>query len=269
MLLADALATLLPRIHAIGHLAPQPSAPHQLPPLRFDYWTLHCFSQGFEPYYLVDDLEVSIPCGGFMLLPPGRQFRRGVRHYTPPAWRAWVYFEWQVADGILPEEMVVGEVSEPDRLRQMLWRLNDRFHLGDEQERRANAGLLIELLCTLLLPAQPDAPLDDHHRMLRQLEALVQQPADRSPHLATALHAPGLSYDHRARQFRQWYGESPRDYLMRRRMERAADMIRETELSITAIAEQLGYGDLSYFGRCFKKIHGQSPAHWRQLAGSD
>jgi len=265
MSIQDLLRSSVPSIRHMGRIRFKGGAGHRLNELRLESWSLHCFAPEIEPWYTVEGEPVSIPTGGFMLLPPGWRWQRGVHGSVPDSWRAWIYFDWPALDRQRLTEPCIGQPPDPRRLRQMLWRLNDRYHLGDDRERVCLSGLLIELLCELLLPPQAEQALDDHHRMLRQLEDLAHMPMDCCPPLEEALGDAGVSYDHRVRQFREWYGENPRDYLMRRRMERAADLLRETADSIASIAEQLGYHDISYFGRCFRRIWGKSPASWRRL----
>lgn len=57
------------------------------------------------------------------------------------------------------------------------------------------------------------------------------------------------------------------DYLTELRMEKAKELLRESELKIQAIAEQVGYQH-SYFNRIFKKLEGVTPSHYRERSRS-
>jgi transcriptional regulator GlxA family with amidase domain len=70
----------------------------------------------------------------------------------------------------------------------------------------------------------------------------------------------GVSQAHFARSFREAFGVPPHRYLLTRRIERATALLRETELSITAIAFQTGWESLGTFGRTFRDITGESPS---------
>jgi transcriptional regulator GlxA family with amidase domain len=78
-----------------------------------------------------------------------------------------------------------------------------------------------------------------------------------------------VSPAHFSRQFRQTFGESPHRYLQRRRVERAMDLLRETDRSVTEICFDVGWGSLGTFSRTFREIVGESPSAYRErFAGS-
>ena len=69
----------------------------------------------------------------------------------------------------------------------------------------------------------------------------------------------GVSAAHFARSFRQAFGVPPHRYLLTRRIERATALLRDTDLTITAIAFQTGWESLGTFGRIFRDITGHTP----------
>jgi transcriptional regulator GlxA family with amidase domain len=80
------------------------------------------------------------------------------------------------------------------------------------------------------------------------------------PRLARVSH---VSEAHFARSFKEAFGIPPHRYLLTRRMERAAALLRDTDLSITEIAFQTGWNSLGTFGRTFRDITGESPGELR------
>jgi len=73
----------------------------------------------------------------------------------------------------------------------------------------------------------------------------------------------GISEAHFARSFKQAFGLPPHRYLLTRRIERAAALLRDTDLSVTDIAFQTGWNSLGTFGRIFRDIKGESPSELR------
>ena len=69
----------------------------------------------------------------------------------------------------------------------------------------------------------------------------------------------GVSEAHFARSFKQAFGVPPHRYLLTRRIERASALLRDTDLPITDIAFQTGWGSLGTFGRTFRDITGENP----------
>ena len=65
------------------------------------------------------------------------------------------------------------------------------------------------------------------------------------------------------REFQQTFNESPGKWLLRKRVERAANLISNTDKSITQIAFDAGFEDLSHFSRAFKKLMGMTPSKFK------
>jgi transcriptional regulator GlxA family with amidase domain len=72
-----------------------------------------------------------------------------------------------------------------------------------------------------------------------------------------------VSEAHFARSFKQAFGVPPHRYLLTRRLERAAALLRDTDLSITQIALRTGWESLGTFGRTFRNVTGESPGDLR------
>ena len=75
-----------------------------------------------------------------------------------------------------------------------------------------------------------------------------------------------VSEAHFARSFKQAFGVPPHRYLLTRRIERATALLRDTDLSITEIAFQTGWGSLGTFGRTFRDVTGENPGAIRSRA---
>jgi AraC-like DNA-binding protein len=69
----------------------------------------------------------------------------------------------------------------------------------------------------------------------------------------------GLSVHHFARAFKQSVGEPPHRYIIRRRVERANELLLETELPLTEVALAVGFSDHSHLARHFRRVKGLTP----------
>jgi AraC-like DNA-binding protein len=76
----------------------------------------------------------------------------------------------------------------------------------------------------------------------------------------------GYSRFHFARAFAAAYGESPRAYLTRRRIERAKELLRTANLSVTEICLLVGFSSPGSFSSRFRALVGQSPTDYRAAA---
>ncbi|MGG4340274.1 AraC family transcriptional regulator [Paenibacillus lautus] len=74
----------------------------------------------------------------------------------------------------------------------------------------------------------------------------------------------GVHRTHLYCEFIRAYGISPSHYLMKLRMERAAVLLTETDVSVTEAAFSLGYSNLHTFSRAFAKYYHTSPTSYRQ-----
>ena len=109
---------------------------------------------------------------------------------------------------------------------------------------------------------------DRNRRMLRTRDTMDRafaQPLD-VPALARVAH---ISPAHFSRQFRATFGETPHRYLQRRRVERAMELLRETDRPVTEICFDVGFNSLGTFTRTFREIVGEPPSAYRARFAGD
>jgi AraC-like DNA-binding protein len=75
--------------------------------------------------------------------------------------------------------------------------------------------------------------------------------------------AAGLSRAHFSREFRRAFGEAPHAYLLTRRLERAAALLRTTDNSVAEICFSVGLQSVGSFTTSFSRTYGQSPTAYR------
>jgi AraC-like DNA-binding protein len=75
--------------------------------------------------------------------------------------------------------------------------------------------------------------------------------------------AAGLSRAHFSREFRRAFGESPHAYLLTRRLERAAALLRTTDRSVADVCFSVGLQSLGSFTTSFTRTYGLSPTAYR------
>ena len=76
--------------------------------------------------------------------------------------------------------------------------------------------------------------------------------------------AAGLSRAHFSREFRRCFGEPPHSYLLTRRLERAAALLRVTDWSVTDICFAVGASSVGSFTASFGRVFGRSPTAYRR-----
>jgi AraC family transcriptional regulator, arabinose operon regulatory protein len=103
-------------------------------------------------------------------------------------------------------------------------------------------------------------------RVRRTLEYLQRHFARRLRVEALAAMA-GLSASQYTERFRMLTGDSPKSYLMRLRIRRAAQLLEQSQDTIANIARQVGYDDALYFSRAFRRVHDTCPSAYRDAHG--
>jgi AraC-like DNA-binding protein len=75
--------------------------------------------------------------------------------------------------------------------------------------------------------------------------------------------AAGLSPAHFSREFRRTFGEAPHQYLLTRRLERAAALLRNTDRTVTEICFAVGLASVGSFTTSFRRVYGVPPLAYR------
>jgi AraC-like DNA-binding protein len=83
------------------------------------------------------------------------------------------------------------------------------------------------------------------------------------PTLARTAHA---STAHFSRSFKRTFGETPHQYLLRRRIERAKELFRSTDWSVTAVSVAVGFHSLGSFSTAFRDLIGEPPSEYAKRA---
>jgi AraC family transcriptional regulator len=98
---------------------------------------------------------------------------------------------------------------------------------------------------------------------LRRVADYVDSHLSKKIALSDLAAVAGLSRMHFASQFRIATGLRPHEYLLRQRIRRADELLRNTTLTIVEVAFSVGFQTQAHFTTVFKRIAGSTPAQWR------
>jgi len=98
---------------------------------------------------------------------------------------------------------------------------------------------------------------------MRRAHDLIDRDYAEALDLDVMAREAGYSKYHFARTFAMAYGETPRAYLTRRRVERAKNLLRTANLSVTEVCFLVGFESLGSFSSLFRRLVGQSPSVYR------
>ncbi|HLJ55022.1 MAG TPA: AraC family transcriptional regulator [Chthonomonadaceae bacterium] len=113
------------------------------------------------------------------------------------------------------------------------------------------------------LPAARAATRLEVYRRTLQARDFMEASLDRPLTVSEIASVACFSPFHFLRSFRQVFHETPHQYLTRRRIERAQDLLQHTELSITNVCLDVGFESLGSFSTLFRRHMGVSPERFR------
>ena len=100
---------------------------------------------------------------------------------------------------------------------------------------------------------------------VRLVESYIEEHLDQQILVANLSALVRLSEAHFSRAFRLAYGEPPHAYIVRRRVERAAQLMLGSRDSLSEIALKCGFHDQAHLSKQFRQLTGETPAAWRRL----
>jgi AraC-like DNA-binding protein len=113
-----------------------------------------------------------------------------------------------------------------------------------------------------------DAPLDGSHGLaaaaLKKITAAIRGDLSRPWTVDELAGTLGLSAGHFSRSFRRSTGASPRQWLIRQRVDAAMDKLLMTDETLSQIAIACGFAEQAHFTRTFTRLIGSSPGAWRR-----
>ncbi|WP_155398742.1 MULTISPECIES: AraC family transcriptional regulator [unclassified Rhizobium] len=100
---------------------------------------------------------------------------------------------------------------------------------------------------------------------LNKLISVVNTRADYRMTVSEMAETVGLSESWFANVFKQTTGKTPLQWQLSRRVGLAQNMLAESDLSVAAIAAQLGFSDQAHLTKTFRQVAGETPAAWRRM----
>ncbi|MEK4357633.1 AraC family transcriptional regulator [Paenibacillus sp. FSL M7-1455] len=198
------------------------------------------------------------------------------RYYFPEGGPEWSFMfilmrpslilpNWQEAKSRMGQAPHLPATSRPIRLLQDIWEQANDGRITDPFTASSYVYQFVSELCRFAIAPQGERRhwpekvrqaaryIDTHYGSMISLDQLSER--------------LGVSKYHLLRTFAAATGETPSEYLNRVRIEQAMRLLRQTDLGIERIAEEVGYSGGSYFIKVFRKMTGRTPGSFRSEQG--
>lgn len=128
--------------------------------------------------------------------------------------------------------------------------------------RVESRGILYQLIAKFLKDARPKEDFSDDR--IQTALSYIRKHLDERINISDLAVLACLSEDHFIRVFTKEVGDTPINYITKRKMERAQLLLATEKQPVKSIAYSLGYSDHSYFNRIFKSKIGMTPLQYRE-----
>ena len=246
----------------------QTAPAHSFGPYARNHYLFHYVIDG-RGVLLANEKEYQISAGHGFLVVPGQ-----ITSYAADDHDPWEY-TWVEFDGLRAHESLslagisgsqpiyTARSPEAGRLLQdeMLYIVNHAdaspIHLI------AHGFLFLDQLVQSSAGRRPPSEYRLRDFYIKEALTFIEQNFQRDVSIEEIAAVCGLNRSYFGKVFREAVGESPQAYLLHYRMARAAQLLKETRLSIGEIARQVSYDNQLHFSRAFKNVHGVSPREYR------
>lgn len=228
--------------------------------VRKDFYLMYILD-GRMPITINGQLRL-ICKGNLLIIAPGTKY-----HYQSECGSKlsylWIHFTGRDAEEILEHfKIPVNSVLNPEvhnSMQEKWYRLFKEFITNDEYFYDVSSGVFKEILASFSRYISNK----NINKMLYRSIIYIHEHYFENISVAKLAETENLSETHYRLCFRRITGTSPSKYIIGRRMEAAVALLEDSEKSLSEIAKAVGYEDVYYFGRIFKKEIGISPGRFR------
>ena len=217
---------------------------------------------------VVDNQHYTARPGRLFIFPPFRLHKVQVDHSDKnPYHRTTMHIEQSVVESALSafprhqaQFAALAASNLPAQIYEQFQRLED-----NEQTTACEVAFLMMQLMTFL-PEQPQRYPPRQQTVASRIMNWIEAHYASKFSLDQLACDLGLSRSYTSRVFRQQTGGNIHEYLLTRRIKRSCDLLRNSDESIDAIALAVGFGEVTYFITCFKKMMRQTPLQYRKAS---
>ena len=233
----------------------------------FDYFVLDFAETGTLELSLDSAPPVQLSGPVAWLTFPGIKFEFGIKEHGSSSWNhRYIAFYGPFADDLLkrklfPMHYPIISIHNKARFVQAYDELLN--YLDDPILGNDRAAVMLEGLLLQLHEQEFEQKRDCMDSRIKQLIIEIKKLPARKWDFRNEAKKMGLSYSHFRKLFYDGVNQPLNAFLIEERMNYAAKLLRESNLTISEISDQCGYDDIYYFNKSFKKHHNIPPGKFR------
>ena len=229
-------------------------------PLRyFEFYSISHLLEGEGLYLDAEGKEQFISKGQVVIITPGTVHLYG--GYKTEFVESFLLFTGPVADYMRDAGIIsttIWDMGKVPRLNRAI-----DLALDPSSASQIQANITLQQVLMDLYHANSRIESEKQHLRLIQLLSEIRYTTDRWWTVSEMARYCDVSESYFRNIFRQYTGQSPKQYIDESKMRRAAELLCSSNLSIHKIAERFAYSDPYHFSKRFKQLTGFSPKHYR------
>lgn len=254
-------------VYNVGYQKCEPD--YQWGPGIRDHYCIHHILSG-SGTYTTGKISVRLKAGDTFILFPGVELEYQADSEEP--WEyGWAGFMGADAASIIRNTefsrespyILKGRVPE-EKIREGIGNIY-RAKGNNYESAVAMAGALYSLLAVFMQYAEKeDRQTDTQETYVERAQSYIGNNYSYPITVEDVAAYVGISRSHLFRSFQSYLRQSPKEYLTEYRIKQACRLLRETGLSVSAIAYSVGFENNLYFSKAFRKQKGISPSEYRK-----
>ena len=220
----------------------------------------------------IDNKRIDLPAGSLVFYLPG-QYREYDLYRNSRSKSYYIFFEGDACEEIVRELKLdarnVYNVGPDMQLTSLFDNLVSEYSAKNDHYEYMCQSYLLGILTSIARSAsdEPRVPTEYRQR-INDVCRYMYENCERIESISSLAQICHLSESRFSHLFSSVMGTSPKNYLIRIRIEKAKELLANTENSIGRVSELVGLHDQNYFSRIFKRLTGISPTQYRENIAS-
>jgi AraC-like DNA-binding protein len=168
--------------------------------------------------------------------------------------------------GFFSSNFPVASPGMNETLLTLILKILDHVRSGTVGYHQVIPGITLEILALVhALSTNKEFNSDEDEQAVEKAKFFLRENLESSLDMKKLIKELPMSYSKFRKLFKEVTGESPNQYHLNLRLDKARELLNTTNLNVTEVAYNLGFESVFYFSKLFKKKNGVSPKSYRAI----